>query len=335
MGVPSSGSSNFSSTPLNLQNPAFTALAPGVASDFTNLTGGLFGLSGVGANNPFSVNGIPSGSPGNPLVAGMSGNEGGNLSIANDLTTGMVPGGGNNALASGLQTALGFLNPNYPASLASSPQTQAAINAAINPLINTFQQQTIPGITGQFTAAGQRTGGGAGASGTNMSVNDFNQQTGMGQAISGNPGQGSSAFDQARVNAENNLMAQEGAVAGGITNQAYQTGLQQQSNAINQSSALGTQEINNVIQDLQAQALPRLIQQYGINAGLQLYQSQVQSILQSLGLQAQAAQPAIGFRSSGGGSQKGGMNLFNPLDLAQLNLGGGGGGPLAATGGLL
>lgn len=73
-----SGSSSYQSTPLNLQNPAFTALSGPVA-------GGLSSLFGAGPNgfptsggtfSPFMVNGQPSNNVNtNPLVAPMTGNQ--------------------------------------------------------------------------------------------------------------------------------------------------------------------------------------------------------------------------------------------------------------------
>src|SRR5262249_11225055 len=127
----------------------------------------------------------------------------------------------NNNFGSAYGAANNMLSPNYAASLATSPQTQAAIQAAINPLAQQFKAQTIPGLRGAATSAGQRVG----INGTDV--------TGERR---------SSAYDIPRANALTGLQANEGAIAGNIANQAYQTGLAQQANAINQIGNLaGTQ----------------------------------------------------------------------------------------------
>jgi hypothetical protein len=281
-------------------------------------------------------------------------------------------------------TAYNMLNPNYAASLAGSPQTAYAVQSAINPLINTFNTQTIPGITGGFTQAGQRTAGPG--------------------------GQGSSAYDIARANALTGLESNIGSVSGNIVNNAYQTGLAQQGNAINQvgnlagqqagiynqagglnmaalqgaantnlqsaqtqgnlasqqagiynqgaqnltsagtaqagalnqlaqtSGALQSEQIqnlinagtgsqgilssqlNNTINTLNANALPQLTQQYGINQGLQLYQTQVSQLMTALGLAGQLTEPVIGNVSKGSGSNSskgGGVSGLNFLSSAR------------------
>lgn len=296
-----SGFSQYQSNPVNLQSPYYTGLSPFVAGGLQNIATGLGtpsgstgmpGTEGYGFINPFTVNGQASNSSSNPLVAALSGAEGLDLGRLSSLITGGTPGQGNDLLASTSPVLAQMLGPNYARDLATSPQTQGAIQGAINPLETSFKNTTIPGLQSKFVAAGQNP----------------------------NAPTGSSAFDRAANEAQSNLLAQEGAISSGITNSAYQTGLQQQSGAVNQAASVGTQEINNVLSDMQAQALPRLVQQYGINAGLQLYQSQVQSMLQSLGLSGQVSQPAIAYQSSGNGSssgssKNGGLSLggFNPV----------------------
>ncbi len=218
--------------------------------------------------------------------------------------TGLSPFNGNYSgptaanIPQAASTEAGFMNPNFAANLATSPQTTAAIGSAIAPLEQSFRTNTTPGLTAAATQAGQRSGG---------------------------PGQaGSSAFDQAFANQQGNLMANEGQVAGGIANQAYQAGIninanapaaatalagqteQQQVAAQQQPVSIGTQELNNMIQSLSAQALPQLTQQYGINQGLNLFNTQIQTIMQALGYGTQASQPAIAYNteSSSQGTQQ-------------------------------
>lgn len=277
------------SNPVNMQNAAFTGLAPGVASGISNFfnpnsggtPGSAFGIS------PFMVNGVGSGSSSNPLVAGLTPQQ-------NSFLTGIGGFGQTNFGLGGPESTINrFLNPNYPASLATSPQTSAAVSAATQPLINAFRTTTMPGIAGQFTAAGQR---------TNANGQD-------------NGGMGSSAFGRNVNEAENTLEGNVGQVAGGIENAAYQTGLQEQQNAINQATALSTTNLNNMVTALQASALPQMIQQYGIQQGQQLYQQTIQSILAALGLGGQVAQPAIAnvasSNFSGTGEAQGNLGAIN------------------------
>jgi hypothetical protein len=280
--------------------------------------------------SPFQTGGVSSGSSQNPLAAQITNPQNaqlgniGNLSAPQNVGGGVTPGSSAQGLAPFLgqgysaataanipqaaSTMAGFLNPNFASNLATSPQTQAAIGAATAPLEQSFRTNTTPGLASAATQAGQRANG---------------------------PGQaGSSAFDQAFSNAQGNLMAQEGQVAGGIANQAYQAGIninanapagatalagqteQQQMAAQQQPVAIGTAELNNMIQSLSAQALPQLTQQYGINQGLNLFNTQIQTIMQALGYGAQASQPSIAYNteSSGqgsghGSSQQSGFNF--------------------------
>jgi hypothetical protein len=139
-------------------------------------------------------------------------------------------------------------------------------------------------------------------------------------------------------------MANEGQVAGGIANQAYQAGLQinanapaaatgiagqvegQTATAENQPVNIGTTELNNMIQSLQAEVLPQLTQQYGINAGLGLFNTQIQTVLQALGYGTQAAQPALAEKSQYSGSNIGGgigTNAIFPQGSQGTSSGGG------------
>lgn len=238
-------------------------------------TGGNYGLS------PFSAGGIPTSASNNPLVAPLSA---GAMNLTNLAGTMGQP----NPL---LQSASGFLggvlNPNYASGLATSPQTMQAVQAAVNPLVNAFNQTTIPGLKGQFTASGQRIG---------------NAESNPGTPGTSPTQKGSSAFDMAANQAQNNLLTQVGQTAAGIENQAYQTGLAQQMQAVQQAQSISSTEVQNLVSSLQAAALPQMIQQYGINAGVQLFQSQMENILKALGLSSVASQPAVGYFQQGSGS---------------------------------
>ena len=274
----SQSTSNYNATPTNLQNTAYSNLAPGVAQGLSQLFSGggpaYLGVNSALGSNIFNPAPASAGytSTNNPLVAPLTGAQ-----------TGLV----NQAVGQGapspqLQQSGGvlsnMLNPNYAASLATSPQTLQAVSAAVNPLVTAFQNTTMPGLQGQFMGAGQAINPNAGPA---------------------NPAGGSSAFDKAAALAGTGLGENIGSTASNIENAAYQTGLQQQSQAINQAQTLSSTELNNTINSLSAAALPQMIAQYGINQGLSLFQSRIQTMLQSLGLGGQISQPVVANMTTG------------------------------------
>ncbi len=142
-----------------------------------------------------------------------------------------------------------FLSPE------SNPFLQAQIAAAQRPLIEQFQDVAMPRLQSQFTAAGQRT----------------------------QPGS-SSAFDRAAAIATRGLFNNLGDISTNLTGQNFQAERARQQEAITQSSQLRGQEIQNTIQSLQAQALPRLIEQFGIDKGLEEFNNRMDVILKAIQL---------------------------------------------------
>lgn len=63
-------------------------------------------------------------------------------------------------------------------------------------------------------------------------------------------------------------------------------------------SQIGTQEMDTMIKNLQAQALPRLIQDMGVERGMEAFNNQVNSLLSTLGIAAGVTRPVIGNESS-------------------------------------
>lgn len=262
-----SGQSTSATLPLNLQNPAFQASAGNTAYQENNIANGEGTQVGLGGLNPTQVQGIASNSAANPLVAPVTAAQGQTLGGIGNLVNGLPQ-----TLSGAFSSLNNEMQPGYAASLATSPQTQAAIQSAIAPVTNTFNTQTVPGLQGSFTQAGQRVG----SAGNN----------------------GSSAFDNAYATAQGSELATEASTAGSIANNAYQTGLNIQANAPSQIANLSSSELNQMISGLNAQALPQLTQQYGISAGTALYQQQMSTILQALGLSTQGEAPSIGYDSN-------------------------------------
>lgn len=231
----------------------------------------------------------------NQLVGEATNPMGFGTSVANAGT------GANSAVGAGQALASGLAGPGAPtvgegqfaSNLATGGAIQRIIQEAEQPITTAFNTQTMPGLVGNATQAGQRTGG------------PF--------------GMGSSAFNAASANAQAQEGANLGATAASIANPAFETGLNQYANAYGQGvgnytnlfnsglniganapgqiTGLTSGEISNLISTLNAQALPQLTEQQGINNALSTYNSSVASILQALGLQVQAEQPAIGYAS--------------------------------------
>lgn len=276
----SSGKSQSSSTPVNMQNPSYTGLAPSVAGSLTSLFGGgspFLGINSALANNIATGAGTPNiYSPANnpftaPLTFGQTG-------LVNQ---GTAQGQPTPQLDQSSQLLSTMLNPGYPLSLVNSPVTQGAIQASVNPVLTAFTQSTMPGLQGQFVQAGQSINPNAGPA---------------------NPAGGSSAFDRASALAQTGLQQAIAAATSNIVSNAFNTGLQQQTNAVNQAQGISQTELANTMQSLQAASLPQIIQQYGINQGLQVFQQRMQTLLTALGLGGQVSQPVVANNQTSTGS---------------------------------
>lgn len=134
---------------------------------------------------------------------------------------------------------------------------QAGSNPFLNAIIEAAQRPTLEGLTrtltealpGRFTAAGQ-----------------FIQP------------QGSSAFDRAAATATGEASRAVSDIATKLSGAAFETERGRQQEAI----GLGQREVETAVTNLGAQALPRLIQELGIERGLQEYQTRLNAVLQAL-----------------------------------------------------
>lgn len=107
--------------------------------------------------------------------------------------------------------------------------------------------------------------------------------------------QGSSAFDRAAAIATRGAANAIGDIATNIGYNAYAKERDLQQSAV----PLSQQEVQTTISNLQAQALPRLIQQYGIDAGLKEFQNRMSSVLDALKIAAGLSAPTVGNESQG------------------------------------
>lgn len=227
---------------------------------------------------------------------------------------------------SGLQTAgrdqLGrtiagdFLSPE------SNPFLQSTIDAALRPIRDQFGDATLANRS-QFTDAGQFIGP---RSSSPFDVADARLQTGLANAMGDTASR--IAFENFARERQNQLdaTAQAEQIAGadllrqvqgqqvlGLPRELADLELQRQSGAFEADQARRTeaatalpqierQQVESIMENLQAQALPRLIEELGIQRGLAAFSDQQQSLLALLQLAGQVSSPTVAneTRQSGG-----------------------------------
>jgi hypothetical protein len=217
-----------------------------------------------GLNSVISSGGGPQ--YGGPLVAPITGTETQALGNLNDVA--QNPGRQDylNSVISGKY---------LPGQPGANPFLQSAIEAAQRPTqtaLNDTLGKTLPGV---FTQAGQQIGGGL------RSPN-----------ASAKPG--ATAFDTAAARAFEGGAHALGDIATNISFQGYNAERQNQQQAVQ----LQQQDVQSLINNLQAQALPRLIQEQGITAGLDQFNKRTQALLQALQVAAGSPIATQGQQSS-------------------------------------
>jgi uncharacterized membrane protein len=287
----------------------------------SNPMGGMY-LSNpnLGTGNPNDIlNGMPHYQ--GPLTAGMNGNEGqilGQLqangspygvggstdNMTNAFLQGQMAGNylpGQNPSLQGFSQNYQSAQPQYNAST-YNPFLSSAITAAQTPTMQNLQETLGQGLPSQFAAAGQHVQPGASSAfdrAGDIAVRGATQEMGNIASTMSNQFYGQQQAQQAASDMQNNAQ----------TGQAMQTELSNEfaggQNAQNRQlqaaqvapTATSTQ-VSNMVQNLQAQALPRLIQQYGIENGMSQFNNQVNSLLSTLGIAGGVTKPTVGQSSS-------------------------------------
>lgn len=205
---------------------------------------------------------------GGPLAAGMTGNEG---DLLKNLMTMQNQGGGVAGTNDYLRSVLSgsFL----PGQGGGNPFLAAAIEAAQRPTLEGLERTLSRALPGYFTANGHM-----------ISPNNKGQG-------------GSSAFDRAAAIATEGAARAVGDIATNISSQNYENERNRQTQAVQ----LSQQEVQNTVTNLQAQALPRMIQELGIERGLSLFQSNITSLLQLLQSLGGIAAPVVGQQATSQG----------------------------------
>jgi len=167
-----------------------------------------------------------------------------------------------------------------PGQAGGNPFLQSAIEAAQRPTqqaLNDTLSRTLPGT---FTAAGQQIGGGLRSPNPRLNA-------------------GATAFDTAAARA---FEGGSNALKDIATNMSFQ-GYQQERQNQQQAIQLQQQDVQTLVNNLQAQGLPRLIEQYGLDQGLKEFQGRMQSFLQALQIAAGSPIATQGTQAQASGTQ--------------------------------
>ena len=152
---------------------------------------------------------------------------------------------------------------------------------------------------------------------TNRAISDeFNKEDLEQRALFARAGQDlpeSSPFAQASVDLSKARMDAIGRNTAALTSGIYESERGRQVQAIEQRRANASFEFERQFEGLQANALPRLIDEIGFERGFAEYKSRIDSLMLALGITADVTAPALGtfsrgssFTQSGGGGVMGG-----------------------------
>lgn len=188
----------------------------------------------------------------------------------------------------------------------TNPFLQATIEAATRPIIEAFQENTLPRLRASFTDAGQfiqpqgsspfdlavaRASSGlanaVGDTSAEISFANFNNALNiLSNAFESAQGRRFGAFEGEldRQNQQASIVAQLFENELNRASQNLQFERNQQTIAASQLPAIDQGELNRVIQGLQASALPRLIQQQGVDTGLAQFNQQLTNLLSAIGI---------------------------------------------------
>lgn len=174
-----------------------------------------------------------------------------------------------------------------PGQANSNPFLQDSIKAAQRTTMEGLTQTLERSLPGRFTANGQ-----------------------MIQANTGSQG-GSSAFDNAAALATRGAANASADIATNMSNTQFQNERQQQTTA----AGLDQAQVDQTIKGLQASALPRLIQQNGMDKGLALFQTQTQNLLDILKTIGAVQAPTLAntSQSTGTGTSSSDKGIFPSL----------------------
>lgn len=172
----------------------------------------------------------------------------------------------------------------------NNPFLNAAITAAQRPTLQGLEEVLSRALPGRFTRAGH-----------------------LIQSNEGNQG-GSSAFDRAAALATRGVGQSLADIATNISFGNYNEAANRQLAAAQLGGTLTQQDVQNTITNLQAQALPRLIQENGIDRGIQIFQTQIQGLMSLFQTIASLSAPHLAQQQESTTSSQNG--IFAPIGLS-------------------
>jgi len=310
------------SDPKDMTPPEFTGMRPEIASQLQN-------LFSQGGGQTFQ----------GQTAAPLGGNEQNLLSQLMQMTTqpSGATGAGQNFLQQLIQGGQGVgadplasLNVDPSAIQGGvaagqvNPFLQGAIDAAQRPLIENFQDIVAPALRAQFTNAGQQIAG-QGSSPFHMAA--ARAQSGLANAM-GDIGANlafqdlsqrqqlqSAEFQQLRdlmVGQELSGRGQD-LSARGQDMEGQLRGRQQQLEAVSTAAGIDRQQLDGVLAALEAQALPRMIEQLGIDRGLEEFRRREDQLLQAIQMAGQLASPTVANVTRQGSSTSTSPNIISSL----------------------
>lgn len=211
-----------------------------------------------------------------PLVAGMSPEE-------QALVQMIVGGAGGNALTGATSDqALATLRGDY-LSPQSNPFLAAYIQAAQRPVTEQFNRTTVPNLLGRYTQAGQQI-----------------------------QGAGSTAFAGAANTAANDFTQSLSDISTRISEGAYNAERDRQTGMVGTANQISNDELQRLQKRLESAALPRLIQDLGIQRGIAEFNRRMQVIMDALKLASGVSAPTVANSQSSSGTSGNGIASLIP-----------------------
>lgn len=287
------GGSESSSQPVDVTPRAFRQLQ----QPFANVIGQLIGFEPQTGRRGRTTGFEPTGDPSDvlrgiptfegPFAAPIGGAEQNLLQQLMQTTAGQGGAAGGGAAQDLLTRTIGgeFL----PGEAGANPFLESAIQAAQRTTLRGLEETLGRTLPGRFTQAGQ-----------------FVQP------------QGTSAFDRAAAVATEGVSAELADIASQLGFAGFEAERGRQQEAAQALPQVTGQEVQNLIQNLQAQALPRMIEQAGIEGGLEQFNRSMSNLLQVLAVAQGTTAPVIAQETQS--SQKGSAAPFLQLGGSALGI---------------
>lgn len=200
-----------------------------------------------------------------------------------DQAVGSVQPGGNPLLDAATGMLTKTLNGDY-LSPSSNPFLSATIQAAQDPVMQNFSRTIVPQLLARFTAAGQQVQGG-----------------------------GSSAFANAANTSASDLERNLGNISAQIAGNNYTAERGNQLTASGQANTLANDSMTRLNSALQAASLPQMVNDLGIQRGLDEYNTRMSSVLTAIQTALAGTQPVVASKGKSKGTSSSSPNIVGTL----------------------